>query len=382
MLKNYYHNIKGVSHYRIIFNGSANIEPKGYKGISHLIEHCMCEKIKDYESLFKEQAISWNACTSETKVWFFISGISKYVRNIIKDYTNSILNYEITKDVFERERNIVITEYYQSYSNQTEAFLLNYNRKHYNFCDPIGYIKDLENLTYEQFMDYKNKVFSNPSDIIYMHHKNEKDLQETELDNITYNNYKVFENDMIYGNYNDYPLETYSEFHNQRIVVLTVDLDLDKKLHNLVYGKLFKTCIAGGLTSPLYQELREKLQCVYSILGYVSKLDNKKMSFTIYINTTENEKLLVKQKFQEVITNIKSYINKKMFKNNLMLFKNAFKLESLTSWGNVKEEDDIKCKDFILSKNINYNDFISFIDKFLKADLKYIIDDEYINLEK
>jgi len=378
MIENKLHNIKGVSHYRIIYNGSANIEPKGYKGISHLIEHCMCEKIKEFEQEFKEKAISWNACTSSNKVWFYISGMSKYIRTFINEYTNAILNYQISEEVFNREKNIVITEYFQSYSDQTNAFILNFNRKHYNNCEAIGYIEDLKNLTYENFMSYKNKIFNKPSKIIYVHHKSEKNLSKDDLFSIDFNNIKEYTNNMIYDTYNEYPIETYATFDNQRIIALNTNLTLDKECKNITYANLFKACILKGLTSPLYIELREKLQCVYSLYGDVNKIDNNTFSFNIFVFTTEEGKNIVLNKLKEIIVNIKKYINKDLYKRNVSLYKNSHKISDLINWDNVSSELDEQCKNLILKNKINYKDFLQYIDTFLNSDIKYVIDEQYI----
>ena len=51
--KNYKSNVKGMGSFIIIFYNSGNIETEGYYGISHLIEHCMCNQLKDYELDFE-----------------------------------------------------------------------------------------------------------------------------------------------------------------------------------------------------------------------------------------------------------------------------------------------------------------------------------------
>ena len=100
----------------------------------------MCEKVKDLEKQFKKESISWNACTSNHQVKFFICGMYDKVKKYKDLFIDKVLNYTITKDVFERERNIIIAEYYQTFSDQTEAFICNWYRKHYNFASAIGTI--------------------------------------------------------------------------------------------------------------------------------------------------------------------------------------------------------------------------------------------------
>ena len=44
--------IKNIGTFSIQFLNSCSIEDIGFRGVSHLVEHCMCEKIKDMENEF------------------------------------------------------------------------------------------------------------------------------------------------------------------------------------------------------------------------------------------------------------------------------------------------------------------------------------------
>lgn len=379
MIKNSTHKLSNVSYFEISFNGSASIEPKGYKGITHIIEHCMCENIKINEQKYKNYALTWNAYTGSNIMTFYISGLSKYIDKVKNEFTDAILNYQIERDVFERERNIIITEYYQHYSDQSSAFMFNLSRKLYNSCGPIGYIEDLKNLTYEQFIEYKNKFYSKPSYIGFVHSKKSKDLSNKELNNLSFNNIKKYEDKIEIGNYTDYPMESYSNFDAQRIIFMSNIIPNDKDLNNKCYSKIFASCISGGLTSPLYQELREKLQCVYSLYSSLDKLSNTQLQFYTFVYCDAAKYQLVLEKLQETIKNIKSFIHKKDFNNALNGIKNKIKLSNITSYqnNNVFSEDYTKIYNKFMSKDLTYKGFIEFINMFLNSDISYFVDNEF-----
>ena len=152
--KNFKPSIKEMGGFVIVFNNSANIETDGYFGISHLIEHCMCENIKKYELDFEKYGIGYNASTDFDEVKFHISGLAEGVDKFKELFYNEIVNYKITRDVFERERQIVIQEFNDILSRPRQVFILNILRKYIQVNVPIGEFNDLENLTYEKFIDY------------------------------------------------------------------------------------------------------------------------------------------------------------------------------------------------------------------------------------
>lgn len=378
MIKNKKHNLKNVSYFSIVFNGSASIEPDGYKGLTHVIEHCMCENIKKYESLYKSYALNWNAETGNNTMTFYISGLSKYINKVKKQFLDSVLNYKITKEVFERERSIILTEYIQHYSDQCAMFMSNWSRKHLNSCGPIGYIEDLKNMTYERFIEYKDKYYSNPTYIGYIHSKSSSDLKE--INGLQYNNIVAYPDNIQFGSYNDYPMESYSTFDAQRILLMNTIIPYDKECLNNCYAKIFASCISGGLTSPLYQELREKLQCVYYLGSYCSKLSNTQLKFYTLVFCDGNKADIVMKRFKEVISDIKNYLNESDFNAALNCIKNNIKLDSITSYTNTNmfvEEYD-KIYENFTSDKLTYNGFLKFVDTFLKSNIEFYKDSDYI----
>ena len=380
MIENITHNIKGLSSYKIIYNGSSSIEPTHYKGISHLIEHCMCEQIKNkFDQKFNQLAITWNASTSNQKVCFYMSGLSKYVRKNIVAFTEAIINYDIPYEVFEREKNIVITEYYQVYTDQDNAFVLNFNRKHLNSCESIGYIEDLQNLTYEDFINYKNTVFAAPSKIIYKHAKNEKDITLNDINiPIMFNDIKEYQTTYNFGEYKNYPLESYADFHNQRIICFYSILQFDNEYKNYLYSKVFNYCLTGGLNSILYKKLRDKLQCVYSISGEVVKIDNKQFGINILAHTTDDKKEIVLKNLKKSISTIQPKLTKKLFNDCIKLFKNSYKISNILNWENIISDEALKCRELVLNKQYSYEEFKFFANTILNSNVLYITDEQYV----
>ena len=62
------------------------------------------------------------------------------------------MEYEITPEVFERERNIILIEYKEHFSDKYGTYVTNYFRKYFNMYCAIGAIQDIENITYDKFI--------------------------------------------------------------------------------------------------------------------------------------------------------------------------------------------------------------------------------------
>ena len=151
-IKNYSSKVKGMGSFYIIFENAVNIEWYSNYGISHLIEHCMCEQIKKYESDFKISGISFNADTGMTRVRFYIAGLDKGIQEYRKLFYDEIINYEITEDVFNREKSIVIQEYNDTISSPQGTFFENVYKKYFNTTLSGGDLKVLKKLTYKDFI--------------------------------------------------------------------------------------------------------------------------------------------------------------------------------------------------------------------------------------
>ena len=139
-----------LSGFYIMYEGSTNLEVPGNYGISHLMEHLICKTFFHLLEDFDRDSIDWNASTDSNQIIFYFTGIEskldKYRNKILK----AISEFNITKSQFENERNIVLSEYEDSFNDQSEIHSLNLYRKLFNDYGPIGLRSDLEGL---KFMD-------------------------------------------------------------------------------------------------------------------------------------------------------------------------------------------------------------------------------------
>ena len=155
-----------LSGFYIVYYGSTLLEERGNYGISHLMEHLMCRNFQHLRDEFEKEGIDWNAYTSSNEVVFYFTGLEEYLSKRKSELIDLMSDFNVTKKEFENEKKIVLQEYSDYFSDQTESHLLNLNRKLFGFYDPIGLKEDLESLKFMDCLNFFEKQFAKPSKII------------------------------------------------------------------------------------------------------------------------------------------------------------------------------------------------------------------------
>lgn len=376
--------IKNMGCYTIEFRNVKNQEYKGEQGLSHLFQHCMCESIKKYDKIFKRLGIKWNASTSGGgTVAFYMTGLVKYIRKYINDFTYNILTYQIPKEIFERQRNIVIAEYKQYYIDQDERFNLNFERKHYGYTEALGYLKDLQNITYEQFLNFKNKAMNCLNEVYFIHPKTKKVFQfEQRVLNILKLNPQPFlQLDYKYEENNtEYPLQNYVEGEQKERILYFGHLYNFQKFDKYkiqAIQQLMNSYLCGGLTSYLFKEIRQKLGCVYSI--YQGGMKFKNQGYLIYaMNVDVNNVERVKKQFDKCMKKLKNHISKREFINcyKSIIIKKEIN-NSLTYTDYYRYDPEIQnVQEYLTKRIITFEEFKEYLIYFIDT-YKVWIDSDY-----
>lgn len=365
--KNFKPSIKEMGGFVIVFNNSANIETDGYFGISHLIEHCMCENIKKYELDFEKYGIGYNASTDFDEVKFHISGLAEGVDKFKELFYNEIVNYKITKDVFERERQIVIQEFNDILSRPRQVFILNILRKYIQVNVPIGEFNDLENLTYEKFIDYKEKYFSVPTFVF-----------NTTTNKIKRNQFKTEPVKLKFIDNSGAPI---NEPNNKNLLIgskadtsstigyiskFTYDM---KSFEEYLYYTLIGNYLTYGLSAPLYKDLREDTGHVYEISAspVIHYESSNNAFFAITLQTNPQFETEIKEK---LLKSLKIHLlnpDKNIFDNVSVGYKNSIKRSRImTIMKSAGFYDRLFKK--IDKIEFNFEKFKNYAKKFIESD--------------
>lgn len=354
-----------LSGFYIIYEGSTNLERKGIYGISHLMEHLVAKTLFHLIEDFDRDSIEWNAYTDSNLINFYFTGLESRLDKYRDKILDSISKFDITKDQFEMERKIVLSEYEDAFNNQSQAHQLNLTRKIFGDYDPIGLREDLENLKFMDCLNFYEEQYLKPTKIINV----SKTKKIKDLD-IEFSNRKI-DKTIKYGS-NKVPFELGNDFKDKTSLLF---------LSPIIEGKnaeahFINSMLSLGLKSPLYHEVREKLGAVYYIHCFqtrynlqgvtqiATQTNNKNVNQVIdsVKKVLKNgDKFLTKERFNL----IKDFYTSRLEKDEILRYNNINKWIVPKGWSIYEILDKVKLKDL---KDI-YQEYYDF-DKFYVSNDK------------
>jgi predicted Zn-dependent peptidase len=354
-----------LSSFYIIWEGSTNLEKKGWYGIAHLCEHLQTKMIDHLQEDFDRDGIDWNLWTSSNEICMYIQGLEDKVNKWKYIIMDLIFEFKITKEQFENERKIVIEEYLDSMNNQTEVHQSNLYRKLFNNYGPIGLKEDLESLKFLDIINFWELQYSKPSKIINV--SKNKEYKNREIDFIERQIIKPLE----FGNHKA-SLELKNDFKDKSsLVILSPVINED-----FAYVHFINSMLSLGLKSPLYQQVREKKGLVYYIHCYQTRINNQGL-VNIATQTSNNNFNEVVKSIKSVIGNPDKFITKERFslvkdfynvrrqKDEILRYKNVSQWISPPGWSIYDILDTVSIKKIkdVYEKYYKFNNFYISNDK-------------------
>ena len=354
-----------LSGFYVVYEGSTNLEKKGWFGISHLMEHLMCKNFDHLQEDFDKDGIDWNAYTSSNEIVFYLTGLDEKVNKWKGEFMDLLGEFNVTKEQFENERNIVLEEYMDCFNDQTQTHMLNLSRKLFGDYDPIGLKEDLENLKYMDCLNFFELQYAKPTKIINV--SKNKPYKNNTIDFAKRDIKKTIE----FGD-NDATLELSNEFKDKTsIAILSAIIEED-----FAYVHFINAMLSLGLKSPLYQEIREKRGLVYYVHCYQSRVNNQGIN-TISTQTSNKNYNDVVESVKEVITNpdkyltkerfdlVKDYYKVRMAKDEILRYKNVNQYINPEGWSVYEILDKVNMKKIkeVYKKYYNFDNFYVSNDK-------------------
>ena len=140
-----------------------------------------------------------------------------------------------------------------------------------------------------------------------------------------------------------------------------------EKYMNIALAKVLEDYLAGGLTSYLYKEIREKLACVYSISGYHS-IYQKEGAVTFFLQTSQENKDKVIKKLNKSLAKLKGKYSKRKFNisvKNINIENEMRECMNGTNPDMFVDETYLNVKKLFKEKKVAFEDFCKFADQFI-----------------
>ena len=342
----------------IILTGSVfenNIE----KGISHFIEHLIFKgskystNIKNLNNKLNSQGMNVNAFTNNYITCFHISTPNKYINEAITTLIQMIFNPLFRDEDIMNERKVVINELIERLNNPISFAIQKSNQIIYDKTNPlyhpvIGYINILEKIDRLTILSYYQKfyvpqniifftnTFINKTPIIkiwekeYLKYSQTTQTSENIISQNTPKLFKLMKKSLtLYNKPGEFNLSKH--FPTNKSIYVIINYIIPKcNLKQEIAFDIFTNYLAGGLSSSLFIELRERKQLIYSISSYAN-IGIDILALTIQFNCKKNKKI-----YEECINLINKEI-KNFFKNGMPI-KEFKKFKNKTLFNYIRSE--------------------------------------------
>ena len=341
-----------LSSLNLVYLGKVVQEQPGFRGVSHLAEHLISYGVRDCEAQYEKYGILSNASTGPLAVSFYLQGLDRYIRKFGEDYIERILNFIPSKELFERERKVVLEEYKDCFTEQVGSYLYNQMRINYDYCGAIGYREDLEKLTYEDYLEFQKKTFSAPDKMIYVGDC-EFDLDIKFAASSLLRDFKL-------KNSTSLQLENKSQFDEKAVVhVHSPILPQD-----LPFARFASKLLSGGMDSPLFKLIREEHALAYFVYAMPNILSMNCCSFDILTLVSKENKDFTFDLIEQVLKEPEKFVSKERFDDLYFSYTIALEKEEIERYINVSKfvapyESSI---DYLFdNKLLTYESIIDFI---------------------
>lgn len=267
-------NYESVAFNIFVKTGSVN-EVEGIYGISHFIEHMMFKGTTSRSSLDISKSLdaigaNVNAYTDKEETVYYTKSTADNVEKCVEILSDMMFNSVFDKHEMTREKKVVIEEIKMYEDDASSKCELMANQAFYEdnafTKDVAGTIKSVKSLTREQILDYIKKYYV-PKNITIsfagnINIKTAEKLVEKYIVNNFKNSGKEVENKLKTNN-KVRVVKSYKD--NSQSQVCISFKGLDRNSEELPVAKIFDVSFGLGMSSILFQRIREQLGLVYSI---------------------------------------------------------------------------------------------------------------------
>ena len=273
----------------------SRFEEENINGISHLLEHMAFKGTTSRSAFQIAEAIEnvggiINAYTSHEVTAYYVKVLKQDIGLGLSILTDILQNSTMVDEELTREKEVVIQEIGQTYDTPDDAVFEYYQSVAYPdqpFGRSIlGTAEKVRSISRDTLLSYMHDEYTAPRLVVSAAGNIEHDYLVQEIE-------KLFTSVHLDGGRKMQPAKYVGGDFRQEKAIEQVNLLLGFEgvsyLHqNHIAQNVLATILGGGMSSRLFQEIREKRGLVYSIYSFASSsLDDG--AFTIYAGTGETQ---------------------------------------------------------------------------------------------
>lgn len=269
---------EGVSFKMFVFVGSSNENEEKNYGISHLIEHMFFKGTKTRTSLdivneFDKYGIQTNAYTSKDTTCYYTYGTNDTLDKSVEIMSDMFFNSTFDEEELKREKQVVIEEIHMYQDRPDSVCEMLMEDKFFagtNFAHDIAGTDDIvENISREQILNYVHKNYTAKNVILSFAGNITMEEAEKLVNKYYEQNFKTSEQFMYAPQKTDFSIKTNQakiiKDTNQAQVMIAYNTENRFESEKCRLNTVVSYILGAGMSSRLFQEVREKLGLVYSI---------------------------------------------------------------------------------------------------------------------
>lgn len=287
-------------------------ETEKNNGISHFIEH-MVFKGTARRSAYQianeidEIGANINAYTSKLSTCFYTISLNQDAEQCMDILSDIIFNASFNNEEMEKEKGVVLEEISMVQDTPDDLVIelasAAYFKGNSLSKDILGTKRNVKNFTREDIIEYMNEHYTANNMVVSV----VGDIKFEEVDNLIKKYVlpnikdkirKIPEIKLSKGN--SAQVVKFKEIEQSNIAILFPSLEIDHPLTSALH--IFNNAFGGGMSSRLFQNIREQKGLAYSVYSYPSAY-NKEGYFSIYLGTN-------KESINEAVKAVKFEINK------------------------------------------------------------------------
>ena len=343
-------------------------------GIAHFLEHMVFKGTKRRSALKIAQSLeilggSLNAFTGKEVTCYYAQSLDIHLKQAIEVLSDMLCNSIFSEKEIAKEK-MVIVEEIKAVKDTPEDYIFDiFQEKLFPNCtlgSPIlGTENSISRFNRQELISYWQKFYSSSNTIITaagnVQHDKLVQLIEKYF-NLPETNNNIRSSAVNKSEYNSY--EIHQPINQAHLCMGSIGIPYTSKMRYPLL--LLNTYLGGGMSSRLFQKLREKNGLAYSVYSFIDFYKDTGL-FGVYIGT--DEKKFGKAK-KLLIQELDAASQKRLSESTLTKLKNQLKGNIVIGFENTSRRMSQLAKNEIyLGKNIDINDIINNIDGVTSEDI-------------
>jgi predicted Zn-dependent peptidase len=360
-------------------------EDPHYVGVSHLIEHLVFKGTKKFSALQIAQKIEAvggeiNAFTAKEHTCFHATTLKEDLELSIKILSQLFHSAVFDKDEFEKEKNVVLQELYMSRDDIEDSVFDDYFAKAFP-KDSIGWPilgteESLKNITQKDVIDWYKKNYLAGNLIISVAGNVDHDkvvrIVEKYLGSLPEK-----KNSVVRQTQGLQSLIEVKKRESEQVHIVLGAPSLSYGSPRRFEAYMVNACLGGGMTSRLYQKIREEKGWAYSIFSML----NTYTDFGLQIFYAATNKKLYHSLVEELLKEIRDFHKNKMKQKEMDFYRRQVEGQLLISSEDVESRMiSLATNEMVFGKYRSVDSVIKEMESIRLKDVNNYID-EFLSMK-